>query len=190
MAKAYCTVSHEALCVVTGMMSIDIKIEEAALNQLTKGTANNNILFDKDMEVRYWQHPAEASIRSTDEKEETGSLHIYTDGSKTEKGVGSGIVIFESGQHIKSVKRRLNKKCTNNQAEQLVILAVLQYIENTHRTDKKVTIYTDSKITLDKLQNTKIHTYIIEEIRRKIIEMTRTSWEIMLCWVKAHTGIL
>jgi len=78
MAKAYRTVSHEALCVVTGMMPIDIKIEEAArLYQLTKGTANNNTKFDKDMEVRYWQHLAEASISSTDKKEETG----YTDGS-------------------------------------------------------------------------------------------------------------
>jgi len=130
MAKAYRNVSHEALCVVTGMIPIDIKIEEAArLYHLTKGTANNNTPFDKDMEVRYWQHPAVASIRSTDEKEETGSLHIYTDGSKTEKGVGSGIAIFESGQHIKSEQRRLNKNCTNNQAEQLAILAALQYIE-------------------------------------------------------------
>jgi len=173
------------------MMPIDIKIEEAArLYQITKGTVNNNTLFDKDMEVRYWQHPAEASIRSTDEKKETRSLHIYNDGSKTEKGVSSGIAIIESGQHIKSVQRRLNKKCTNNQAGQLAILAALQYIEKTHRTDKKVTIYTDSKITLDKPQNTKIHTYIIEEIRRKIIQMTRTSWEITLCWVKAHSEIL
>jgi len=113
------------------------KIEAARLYQLTKGTANNNTLFDKDMAVRYWQHPAEASIRSMDEKEETGSLHIYTDGSKTEKGVGSGIVIFESGQHIKSIQCWLNKKFTNNQAEQLAILAALQYIEKTHRTDKK-----------------------------------------------------
>ena len=65
--------------------------------------------FDKDMEVRYWQHPAEASISSTDEKEDKGSIHIYTDGSKTDKGVGSGIAIFESGQYIKSIQRRLNK---------------------------------------------------------------------------------
>jgi len=77
------------------------------------------------MEVGYWQHPSETSIRSTDEKEETGSLHIYTDGSKTEKGVGSGIVIFESVQHIKSVQCRLNKKCTNNQPEKLAILTAL-----------------------------------------------------------------
>jgi len=54
MAKAYRTVSHEVLCVVTGMMPIDIKIEEAArLYHLTKGTANSNKQFDKDMEVRY-----------------------------------------------------------------------------------------------------------------------------------------
>jgi len=54
--------------------------------------------------------------------------------------------------------------------------------------DKKFKIYTDSKITLDKLQNTKIHTYTIEEIRRNIIEMTRPSWEITFCLVKAHAG--
>jgi len=43
IAKPYRTVLHEALCVVTGMMPIDIKIEEAArLYQLAKGTANNN----------------------------------------------------------------------------------------------------------------------------------------------------
>jgi hypothetical protein len=37
IAKAYRTVSNEALCVITGLMSINIKIEEAAkLYELTK----------------------------------------------------------------------------------------------------------------------------------------------------------
>jgi len=88
------------------------------------------------MEVRYWQHPAEASISRTDEKEDKGSIHIYTDGRETDKGVGSCIAIFESGQYIKSIHRRLNKKCTNNRAEQLAILTALQYIETTQRTVK------------------------------------------------------
>jgi ribonuclease HI len=191
MAKAYRTVSHEALCVLTGTMPIDLKIEQTVkIYQLTKGNDTGKTQFDKDMEVRYWQHSAEASISSTDEKEDNGSIHIYTDGSKTDKGVGSGIAIFESGQYIKSIQRRLNKKCTNNQAEQLAILTALQYIETTQRTDKKITIYTDSKITLDKLRNTKIHTYLIEETRRKIIEMSKAKWEVNLCWVKAHAGIM
>jgi len=97
--------------------------------------------FDKDMEVRYRQHLAEATISSTDEKEDKGLIHIYTDGSKTDKGVGSGIAIFESGQYIKRIQRQLNKKCTNNQAEQLAILTALQCIETTQRTDKKITTY-------------------------------------------------
>ena len=83
--------SNEALCVLTGMVPIDIKIEEQAqLYQLTKVTANDKTQFDKGMEVRHWQHPAEASICITDEKEENESMHIhvYTDVSKTETGVG------------------------------------------------------------------------------------------------------
>jgi len=42
MEKAYRAVSNEALGVLTGMMLIDIKIEETAqLYQLTKGTEND-----------------------------------------------------------------------------------------------------------------------------------------------------
>jgi len=70
-----------------------------------------------------------------------------------------------------------------------MILTELHYVERTHRTDNGVTIYTDSKIKLDRLKKPK-YTHIIEEIRRKIIETTRTSWEITLCWVKANVGIL
>ena len=57
-------------------------------------------------------------------------------------------------------------------------------------TDKRVTIYTDSQTTLDKLQNSNIHTYIVEEIRRKITEMKESEWKITLCWVKAHAGVM
>jgi ribonuclease HI len=46
----------------------------------------------------------------------------------------------------------------------------------------------DSQITLDKLQNSNIHTYKIEEIRRKLTEMKEVRWKITLRWVKAHAG--
>ena len=140
MAKAYCTASHEALCVLTGMMPIDIKIEEEThLYQLTKGNDKDTTQIEKDMEVRYWQHPAEASISITDDIEENKTMHIYTDGSKSGKGVGSSIAIFEAGRYIGSIQRRLNKKCTNNQSEQHAILAALQYIETVQRTESQFT---------------------------------------------------
>jgi hypothetical protein len=89
---------------LTGTMSIDIKIEQTArIYQLTKGNYTGKTQFDKDMEVRYWQNPAESNISNTKEKEDTVSVHIYADGSKTDKDVGSGIAIFESRQYIKSM---------------------------------------------------------------------------------------
>src|SRR5215475_1492283 len=54
--------------------------------------------------------------------------------------------------------------------------------------DKKATIYTDSQTTLAMLQNSKIHTNIIEDIRRQWYEMKKAGWQIALRWVKAHAG--
>jgi ribonuclease HI len=44
-------------------------------------------------------------------------------------------------------------------------------------------------MTLDSLKNSKIHTFLIEEMRRKLTEMGKINWKIQLCWVKAHIGI-
>jgi len=35
-----------------------------------------------------------------------------------------------------------------------------------------------------------MHTYLIEETRRKIIEINKANWEVKLCWVKAHAGTM
>jgi len=44
-------------------------------------------------------------------------------------------------------------------------------------------------MTLDSLKNSNIHTYLIEEIRRKVAEMGEIKWKIQFCWVKGHVGI-
>jgi len=123
------------------------------------------------------------------EEKEENPIEIFTDGSRSERGVGSGVSIYKSGESINTIQRRLSKKCTNNQAEQFPILTALEYIEKTQTTDERVTIYTDSQTTLDKPQNSNIHTHIVEKIRRKITEMEEREWKISLCWVKAHAGI-
>jgi ribonuclease HI len=58
----------------------------------------------------------------TESNEAANFIQIFTDGSKSELGVGAGIAIFRLGNHLKSLQYRLNKRCTNNQAEQLAIL--------------------------------------------------------------------
>ena len=63
IAKAYRTVSNEALCVITGLTPINIKVEETAQYcDCMKGHGN---LIDREMEAKYWTHPAN-SVKITE----------------------------------------------------------------------------------------------------------------------------
>ena len=118
VAKAYRTVSNDALCILTGLTPIAIKIQETSqFYQLTKGNRGEEVLFDRNMGVKYWQHPAETTNFLMDSNESASLTRIFTDGSKSEQGVGAGIAIFRLGKHFKNLQYRLNKRCTNNQAE-------------------------------------------------------------------------
>jgi len=94
MSKAYRTVPHEALCILMGMTPIELKIEEAVrLYYSTRGNTNDKTNFERDMGVRKWQHPADSIIRVLKEEEEKNPIVIFTDGRRSERGVGSGVAI-------------------------------------------------------------------------------------------------
>jgi hypothetical protein len=130
LERACRTVSNEAKCILTGLTLIDIKIEEAAqLYQLTRGSRKHEMVFDQDMGVKHWLHPAVKVTILQDNNEDSSTTQIFTDRSKSEQGVGAGIAVYRSVTHTNSSKYRLNKKCTNNQAGQMAILKSLEYIE-------------------------------------------------------------
>jgi len=65
IAKAYRTLSNEALCILTGLTPIAIKIEEAfQFYEFTRGNTKEEALVDCDMGVKYWHHPAEKRYTS------------------------------------------------------------------------------------------------------------------------------
>ena len=186
MAKAYRTVSNEALCVLTGLIPIHIKIDETVMYyEYVKG---NGHLFDREMEVKYWNHPAKVVEFTAAQEESNHTIQVYTDGSKSEKGVGSGIAIFTNRNLTDTIKYRLNGRCSNNQAEQLAILKALEKIQNLDTNEKTVQVFTDSRITLDALKNRKNHAHLIEQIRTRVIELENQNWNIDFHWVKAHAG--
>jgi len=76
----------------------------------------------------------------------------------------------------------------HNQAEQLGILKALACIQNLKDAEKPIIAYTDSRITLQLLTNHKRHTYLIDKIRIKVMEMERNEWKIEFSWIKAHAG--
>jgi ribonuclease HI len=107
----------------------------------------------------------------------------------SEKGVGAGLAIYKYAVLINSLKYKLNNRCTNNQAEQLAIQKALQHMVNIQAEVKEATIYTDSRLTLDSLKNSGIHTTLTEETRQQLTEMKKKRWHIQFCWVKAHVGV-
>jgi len=79
-----------------------------------------------------------------------------------------------------------------NQAEQLAIVKALEAIEtidNPENSPRTIDIFTDSRITLDLLQNANNRSYLIKEIRKRLSYLDRANWTIGISWVKAHAGI-
>jgi len=55
IAKAFCTTSNEALCIVADTTPILLKIEEAVrIYNLKKGRENQTHAVEKEVEIKYW----------------------------------------------------------------------------------------------------------------------------------------
>ena len=123
---------------------------------------------------------------------ENGTMYtneVYIDGSKIEYNIGAAGIIFVNGKLIQRLKFKLHGCCSNNQAEQIAILKVLERLEALQdgQDDKHVAIYTDSKITVDLLQNK--FKQPIDGIYQKIIALVHLKWTMHFSWVKGHTAI-
>ena len=83
------------------------------------------------MEGRYWRHPAELAIIHELENGTIFTVEVYTDGSKIGDNVGAAGIIFANGKFVHQLKFKLHRHCSNNQAEQIAILKVLETLEGT-----------------------------------------------------------
>ena len=114
---------------------------------------------------------------------------IYTDGSKTKQGVGSGFVVYYKNQLIHSDHTTLPFHTTVFQAEIHAILKAGQYIKSSraNREYKFVKILSDSQAAVKALHN--------DRITSKVVHAAHEVWEtladdcpVVLAWIKAHVG--
>ena len=107
------------------------------------------------MDLENWNHPA-AHIKTIERDEESWHpIQTYRDGSKSDSGVGAGIVVFLDNNLLTTMQYRLNERYINNQAEQMAILKALEYIQHMESDEKIALVHTDSQITRQLLQNKK-----------------------------------
>jgi hypothetical protein len=138
------------LCVINGVIPVNIKIEETGkFYETTKGIGTK---YDREMEMENWNHPA-TYVKITEGYEDSSHpIQANTDGGKNGLGVGAGIAIFLDNNLTATMKYRLNGRCTNNQAEQMAILKELECIQYTESGEKSVLVRTESRATLQLLE--------------------------------------
>jgi ribonuclease HI len=76
---------------------------------------------------------------------ENGTMYtadVYTDGSKIGDNVGAAGIIFVNGKLVHQLKFELHGHCSNNQAEQIAILKVLEKLEELQDGQDNIYIYT------------------------------------------------
>ena len=128
-------------------------------------------------------------VKEYDEK----TIQIYRDGSRNEQGVGSGVVIFSGKELVTKLKYKLDNRCSNNQAEHLAIAKALEALESTdieENIPRTAAVITDSRISMDSIKNVNNHSYLIEEIRKRLFKLESSKWTVNFALVKAHAGIL
>jgi ribonuclease HI len=79
--------------------------------------------------------------------------------------VGYGVAVFRGKALTEQLKFKLDKMCSNNQAERLTIVKALEALETqtaNHSAHKTAVIYTDSKITMDSIRSVKNYNYLVE----------------------------
>ena len=102
------------------------------------------------------------------------------------------MAIFVQQKLAAQLQFRLGTKCSNIQAEQLAIVKALEAIETIdipENSPRTIELFTDSRITTDLLKNANKHSYLIEEIRKRLYILDRDNWTVGISWVKAHVGI-
>ena len=110
------------------------------------------------------------------------SIHVYTDGSKSEQGVGFGIYSEQL-----STSHKLLGTSSIYTAELYAILETLRTLDGD--SGNRFTIFSDSSSSLKGIQQLNSNHPIISSIQSKIIELHRCGKIVDLCWVPSHINI-
>lgn len=196
--RSYRTISTDALCVLSGIVPILIKIKYIVMRH---DVLNNNVNIDMDGEnidgscfmknVQMKCFPNYNIVKNIIFTKQSDAFYreknyrvAYTDGSKMNEGVGCAFVIIHGNNTVAEKKICLHKLNSIYQAELNAIKHVLYWFSNSD--SQVIVIFTDSKSSFLSLQRLFPSNDLIKEIYTIIATYTRK--QVILGWIKAHAG--
>ena len=116
--------------------------------------------------------------------------NIYTDGSKTDSGVGSGFVVYKNNEEILAESHKLEDFCTVFQAEIFAIFEAIRALLHSPLVSdvKFLKIFTDSSAALLALRKRKARSRVVFYTIKILNRLAEQGVYISLVWIKAHVG--
>ena len=116
---------------------------------------------------------------------------IYTDGSKTNNGVGAGYVVYYKKERIQTESISLTETATVFQAEVTAIYKAMIYMISRSRSHKVsfIKILCDSQAAILALNTEEIKSKIVWDAAQALNAVADITISTRLEWVKAHIGI-
>ena len=111
----------------------------------------------------------------------TNSYQIFTDGSKTEEGVGYAYTCMDHSHQC-----RISRIATIFTAELFAIRDAVNYAESNLQNLQTITIHSDSKSAIQAISSPHPKNPIIHQIQTLIINSHKSY---SMCWVPSHIGI-
>ena len=113
-------------------------------------------------------------------------IQIYTDGSKSADGVGSGLFTRANRERDHVTGRRMHESASIFTAELYAIKLALQSLRCRRRIT--VVIYVDSRSAIQAIKGISRNGLVIE-ILELLGDLRMNEIKVMLCWIPGHTGI-
>ncbi|KAJ2941658.1 hypothetical protein O0L34_g14716 [Tuta absoluta] len=201
ICKAYRTVSLNAALILTGLLPLDLRIQEAAQLFEAKRGRPQDILAGRELEQRVCfleaQHPAiEQDIQfecledftpETIDKHQIYGTKIFTDGSKIEGKVGAAFSCWNDSCETNFKKFKLEPYCTVFQAEMYALYRATIFV--LEKEEQSTAVLSDSRSSLELLKDRDSFHPLAYAIRRNLTSIATSGKTIRLFWVRAHIGV-
>ena len=199
LCKSYRTVSLNSALALSGILPLDLRIQEAAALYEARRGSSRFVPGDREIEsaVRFAEAPHPATQTPLEfmcladqellDSNNVQAVRIFTDGSKIEGKVGAALSIWDNDGEIRNLKLSLAAYCTVYQAELLAICKATEVI--LARQEASYGLYSDSMSALQTLANHGSLHPLAVRARANLAHALCQSKAVTLFWIKAHAGL-
>lgn len=192
----YKNISTSALNVIVGVAPINL-IAETLVDKYNFMRGNSSVFYNNEFlsfhdfegvnykyTINSIGYPTNLFINDYSYKSNMFNVSIYTDGSKSDDGVGYAFIIFNVTKCICKKMFRLRLCNSIFQAEALAIYEALYWLFNNNF--NSAILFTDSKSVTEALKNITPKSKIISNIQNLIASNSNAT--ICINWIRAHVG--